>query len=273
MQINGSIVLYQNDEELLKKAIESFLNTSMSVKLYLIDNSPTDELKYLSKIDERIEYSFNGKNLGFGVAHNIALQKSMDDNVPYHLVLNPDIYYDAGVIEELLEYMDKNPDVANVMPKVYYPDGRLQRLCKMLPTPMELIVRRFIPFASIVEKMNKKFELHSSGYDKEMNIPSLSGCFMLLRTSHLKEVGLFDKNIFLHMEDLDLNRRLHMKYRTMYYPHTSIVHVHAKESHKRRDHLILHIKSTIYYFNKWGWFFDTDRRKINRELLKRIQRG
>jgi len=73
------------------------------------------------------------------------------------------------------------------------------------------------------------------------------------------------------MEDLDLNRRLYMKYRTMFYPHTSIVHVHAKESYKRRDQLILHIKSTICYFNKWGWFFDSERRKINRELLKRIK--
>ena len=270
MNIHATIVLYNNDKILLEKAIKSFLDTKLGVKLYLIDNSETDELRYLATLDDRIEYSFNNKNLGFGVAHNITLQKSIDDNVPYHLVLNPDVYYDRGVIEELIEYMDKNKDVANVMPKVYYPDGRIQRLCKMLPTPMELIFRRFIPFPKVVQKMNKKFELHASGYDKEMNIPYLSGCFMLLRTNHLKDVGLFDGNIFLHMEDLDLNRRLYMKYRTMFYPHTSIVHVHAKESHKRRDQLILHIKSTIYYFNKWGWFFDSDRRKINKELLGRI---
>ncbi len=271
MKINATIVLYNNDKILFEKAIHSFLNTELEVKLYLIDNSETDELKYLATLDNRIEYSFNGKNLGFGVAHNIALQKSMDDDVPYHLVLNPDVYYEAGVVEELLEYMDNNPDVANIMPKVYYPNGNLQYLCKMLPTPVELIMRRFIPFASVVEKINQKFELHSSGYDKEMNVPYLSGCFMLLRTNHIKDVGLFDGDIFLHMEDLDLNRRLHMKYRTIFYPHTSIVHVHAKESHKRRDQLILHIKSTFYYFNKWGWFFDSARRKINKSLLERIE--
>ncbi|MDQ7062026.1 MAG: glycosyltransferase family 2 protein [Sulfurimonas sp.] len=270
MKINATIVLYNNDKVLLEKAIYSFLNTELKVKLYLIDNSETNELEYLATLDNRIEYSFNNKNLGFGVAHNIALQKSIDDNIAYHLVLNPDVYYEGGVIEELLEYMDNNQDVANVMPKVYYPSGNLQYLCKMLPTPMELIGRRFIPFAKIVEKINEKFELSSSKYNKEMNIPYLSGCFMLLRTSHLKEVGLFDGDIFLHMEDLDLNRRLYMKYRTMFYPHVSITHVHAKESHKRRDQLILHIKSTIYYFNKWGWFFDSERRKINKELLDRI---
>jgi GT2 family glycosyltransferase len=271
MKIHATVVLYNNIPVFLEKAIQSFLNTELDAKLYLVDNSEVDELKYLAEFDNRIEYIFNNANLGFGKAHNIALKKSIEEGVEYHLVLNPDVYYDAGVVEELLEYMDKNPDVANVMPKVYYPNGNIQYLCKMLPTPMELIVRRFIPFASVIENMNRKFELHNSGYDKEMNIPFLSGCFMLLRTSHLKDVGLFDKNIFLYMEDLDLNRRLYMKYRTMFYPHTSIVHVHAKESHKRKDRLILHIKSTLYYFNKWGWFFDSERRKINKELLKRIK--
>ncbi|MEA2019882.1 MAG: glycosyltransferase family 2 protein [Campylobacterota bacterium] len=273
MQINASIVLYNNDRILLKKAIRSFFNTELEVKLYLIDNSQTDKLKSIVTLDDRIEYIFNNKNLGFGLAHNIVLQKSIDNKVPYHLVLNPDVHFKKGVLEKLLEYMNRNNDVANVMPKVYYPNGKIQYLCKMLPTPIELIIRRFIPFTSIVEKMNKRFELHNFGYNKEMNIPYLSGCFMFLRTNHLKEVGLFDGDIFLHMEDLDLNRRLYMKYRTIFYPHTSIIHVHAKESHKRKDQLLLHIKSTIYYFNKWGWFFDSNRRKVNKELLNRINKG
>ena len=88
MKINATIVLYNNDKLLLEKAINSFLNTELEVKIYLIDNSETDELKYLATLDDRIEYSFNGKNLGFGVAHNIALQKSIDDNIEFHLVLN-----------------------------------------------------------------------------------------------------------------------------------------------------------------------------------------
>jgi len=270
VQINGSIVLYNNDEELLNNAISSFLNTELEVKLYLINNSPTDDLKYLSNVDDRIEYSFNNKNLGFGVAHNIALQKSIDNGVEYHLVLNPDVHYDGGVIEELLGYMDKNQDVANVMPKVYYPNGKLQYLCKLLPTPMELIVRRFISSDKIIQKINKNYELHDFGYDKILNVPFLSGCFMFLRVEYLKEVGIFDEDIFMYMEDTDLNRRLHEKYKTVFYPNVSIVHVHAKESYKRKALLITHIKSTIYYFNKWGWFFDGFRRKKNKELLKRI---
>jgi len=270
VQINGCIVLYENDENLLQKAINSFLNTTLHVRLYLIDNSPTDDLKYLSTLDNRIEYIFNSKNLGFGKAHNIALKKSLQQAVPYHLVLNPDVYFEKGTLESLYNYMQENNDVANVMPKVFYPDGRIQYLCKMLPSPMELIIRRFMPSEKIILKINHRYELRDSGYEQEMNIPYLSGCFMFLRVEHLKEIGLFDENIFLHMEDTDLNRRLYQRYRTMYYPRVSITHVHAKESHKRRNHLLMHIKSTLYYFNKWGWFFDKERRQINKNLEKMI---
>jgi len=266
--IQASIVLYHNNELLLKKAIESFLATELDVKLYLVDNSKTDALKYLADIDERIEYIFNGKNLGFGVGHNIALKKSITNGVKYHLVLNPDVYFKRGVIEELVKYMDANEDVANVMPQILYPNGDIQYNCRLLPTPLELFIRRFVPFKSYVAKKNKIYELHDSGYDKEMNIPFLHGSFMFLRVSALKEVGLFDENIFMYMEDLDLNRRLFAKYRTMFYPKVNIYHVFARDSRSNIKLLLIHIRYSIYYFNKWGWFFDVERQKINKKILK-----
>jgi len=109
--ITASIVLYHNKKEQLIKAIKSFLDTNLKVKLYLVDNSSNDELKNLVKIDERIEYVFNNANLGYGTAHNIAIQNSIDENTPYHIVLNPDMYFDSGVLEELFLYMEENEDV------------------------------------------------------------------------------------------------------------------------------------------------------------------
>ncbi len=197
MKLHATIVLFEDNDESLKKAIFSFLNTSLDVKLYLVDNSSTSRLQYLQKLDSRIEYIYTGKNLGFGRAHNIALQKSIDDNIDYHLILNPDVYFDSGVLEELIDYMEKNKDVGNIMPKVFYPNGDLQYLCKLLPTPKELIVRRFIKDEKIVQKINHNYELRDFGYDRILNVASLSGCFMFLRVECLKDVVLFFIMIFL----------------------------------------------------------------------------
>ena len=270
-QINASIVLYHNKKEQLTKAIKSFLNTELKVKLYLVDNSSNDELKELSKMDSRIEYIFNNSNLGYGAGHNIAMRKCISDGAAYHLVLNPDIYFDAGVLEELFSYMEQNQDVGNIIPQVRYPDGEIQYLCKLLPTPTDLILRRFIPSRNWKEKRNEQYELRATGYQKTMNVPSLSGCFMFLRVATLEDVGLFDEGIFMYLEDVDLNRRLHAKYKTIFYPEVSIVHEYAKESYKSKKLLMFHIQSAIYYFNKWGWFFDKQRDEINQKCLSDLK--
>jgi GT2 family glycosyltransferase len=271
--LNASLVLYNTNREQLTRVIACFFATTLPVKLYLVDNSPTDELKDIAAQDSRIEYIYNNANLGYGAAHNIAIRKSIEENVPYHLVLNPDIYFEPGVLETLYDYMEKHPDVGNVMPKVLYPNGEIQYLCKLLPTPMDLIVRRFIPFRKIKEKMNERYELRWTGYDKEMNIPYLSGCFMFLRVESLKKVGLFDERFFMYPEDIDLTRRLHEKFKTIYYPKVIIIHDHAKESYINGKMLFIHIKNIVKYFNKWGWFFDTKRRKINHTVINTLRRN
>ena len=272
-KLNSSIVLYHNNKDQLIKAIKSFLNTDLRVTLYLVDNSSNDNLKEIAKLDERIVYIFNNANLGYGKAHNIAIRKSIEDHVPYHLVLNPDVYFERGVLEELYAYMEHNKDIGNIMPQVRYPDGEIQYLCKLLPTPVDLIFRRFMPFKKWQEKRNEKYELRWTGYDKIMNVPYLSGCFMFLRTNVLQDIGMFDEQYFMYPEDLDLTRRIYNRYRNIFYPKVTIIHEHEKASFKNFKMMKIHILNMIKYFNKWGWIFDKEREKVNKLLLKELKYG
>ena len=208
MKLSASIVLYNTKTEDLKRVINSYFSYKGEKQLFLIDNSPTDRLKEIVKVypNNNIYYIFNNENMGYGKAHNIAIKKSIEQNLPYHIILNPDIIIEKDVLEKLANYMELHPEVGNIMPKIIYPDGELQYLCKLLPSPIDLIFRRFIPIKKWKDAINRKYELHSFGYDKIMNIPNLSGCFMFLRTEALKKVGLFDENIFMYLEDIDLNR-------------------------------------------------------------------
>jgi len=271
--INISIVLYKNELQQSINTIQSILKSNLIKKLYLIDNSPTDELKGLHHLSKQIEYKFNNTNLGFGKAHNIAIRKSIDENIKYHLVLNPDIYFEEGVLEELYDFMEKNPDVGLVMPKVLYPDGKIQYLCKLLPTLLDLFGRKFLnkgPLKKYIEKRNEIYELRFTGYNKIMEVPFLSGCFMFIRTEALKKVGLFDERFFMYLEDADLSRRIHRVAKTIYYPYVHIYHEHQKDSYKNLKLLKIHIESAIKYFNKWGWFNDLEREKINVEILRKL---
>ena len=275
MKLSASIVLYNTKIDELKRVIDSYFTYPGEKQLFLVDNSPSDSLKEIVKIypNNNIYYIFNNENMGYGKAHNIAIKKSIEQNLPYHIILNPDIIIEKNTLEKLTNYMEQHPEVGNIMPKIIYPDGELQYLCKLLPSPIDLIFRRFIPIKNWKEAINKRYELHSFGYDQIMNIPNLSGCFMFLRTEVLKQVGLFDENIFMYLEDIDLNRRIHSKYKTIYYPDAIVIHEHQKESYKNRKLLKAHIKSAIYYFNKYGWFFDKERISINRNVLKELTKN
>lgn len=261
--ITASIVTYQNNLEELKKAIDSLLNTELDVRLYISDNSNDKRIEGLCD-DNRIKYIYNNGNVGFGKGHNIAIREAIKDCSKYHLILNPDVYFEAGVIEGLNEYIDKNKDIAVIMPKVVYPNGDIQRLCKLYPSPLNLIFRRFIPFRKIKDKMDYNYEMKFFDYNTIKEIPILSGCFMFVDTLKFQQIGMFDENIFMYMEDFDLCRRFRKAgYKLIYYPQVKVTHKFEKGSFKNKKLLIYHIKSAIYYFNKWGWLIDRERKRIN----------
>lgn len=273
--ITASIVLFNTPRSQITALMKSVIESSCVNILYIIDNSLNDKWRILEKeyadCAVKIRYIHNA-NLGYGSSHNLAMQEAIEGGSDYHVVLNPDIYFESNVLYELVHFMDSNSDVGYVLPKVIYPNGELQYLCKLLPTPFDLIFRRFLPKTKLIKKINDRYELRHSGYDKIMNPPCLSGCFMFMRLSTLKENNLFfDDRYFMYCEDFDLIRRIHRVAKTVFYPKVTIVHNHAKASYKNRKMLIIHIKSAIRYFNKFGWFFDKERHKMNKKIFKEIK--
>jgi GT2 family glycosyltransferase len=264
--INVSIVLYNHTFSEISPLIECLRKSTIVSQVFLIDNSPSENpvLKTLST-----SYHYTGKNLGYGAAHNIAIRQTLEQGLPYHLVINPDISFEPAILSKIEDFMNNNSDIGLLMPKILYPTGEIQYLCKLIPTPFDLIIRRFLP-KSWTQRRIEKFELHSSGYNEVMNVPYLSGCFMFLRTEALRQVGLFDERFFMYPEDIDLSRRIHRQFRTVFYPYATIIHHHAHSSYIESKMLFVHIQNMIKYFNKWGWIFDSERRKINRRILKQL---
>lgn len=266
--ITASIVAYHTPTDELTHLLDCIVSSNIDI-LYLIDNSSNDSLRELGNTSSKIVYIYSD-NLGFGHGHNIAIRKAIEKKAQYHIVINPDIYWEGPVIESLAAYMNNNLACGLVMPKILYPDGGIQYLCKLLPTPMNLFGRRFLPFKKIVQKMDERFELRFADYGKEMEVPSLSGCFMFLRVDVLKKVGMFDERYFMYAEDLDFCRRIGEVSKTMYYPAVSVFHEYGKGSYKNKKLLKYHICSVIKYFNKWGWIFDKKRTQKNKECLEKL---
>lgn len=263
--LNISLVTYNTSKDDLNRIIENSLKINNLNYFYIIDNSPTKNFPEFAS--SKIKYFFNNANLGYGRGHNIAINETISNNIDYHLVINPDIYFDPNIIEEILFYMNNNNNVGHLMPMVLNDNNSLQYICKLIPSPLDLLGRLFFS-QKIIKKRNDKFTLRFLNYNNSIVAPYLSGCFMFLRTDALKDVGIFDERFFMYPEDIDLTRRIAKKYLTVYFPKVSVIHRHAKESFKSLKMLIIHAYNIIIYFNKWGWFFDSEREYINSKTLE-----
>jgi len=262
--ITASLVIYNSPEEDLRTVISCTDRSSVSI-IYVVDNASNNNLKnYLENLSEKVIYMQGQGNVGFGTAHNMAIREAVRQGAKYHLVVNPDIEFREGVIEKLASFMEANPDTGQMIPKIVYPNGELQYVCNLIPTPFDLLFRRLFP------KKIRRFQLGFTGYNKIMNVPYHHGCFMFFSIAALNEVGLFDERFFMYPEDIDITRRMHEKYTTLYYPEVEVIHTHTAESHKSLKMLRIHIINLIRYFNKWGWFFDGKRRETNKKVLKEL---
>ena len=258
--LNISIVLYRPKwEQEVLPLVKELLRVKNLQCIYLLDNSEKAWLK--EHVDtqkspfssKKVRYMSMPENVGYGAAHNVALRESAYHKTDFHLVMNSDILVKAEDIDAMHDWMIANPLVGQMMPRVDNPDGTQQYLAKRLPSPLDVFGRRFLP-SRWMAKRNKRYELRDLDLNRPINAPYLSGCFMLLRTKAAVEAGLFDERFFMY---------IHRNYLTLYYPQWTIVHAHAKASYKNKHMLRIHIQNMCRYFNKWGWFFDSERQTFN----------
>jgi GT2 family glycosyltransferase len=271
VQVSGSIVAYKENYAQIVSAARSFLSSPLNLRLTVVDNSPTDDLRE-DITATGAEYCFVGRNIGFAAGHNVGIRKHWMTS-EYHLVLNPDVEFGPEVLHTLYMFMQENADVGLVVPRVLYPDGSEQHLCKLLPTPFDLVARRFgggVARTLFQRKMDR-YLLKGMDLSKPTVIPCLSGCFMLVRTSLFHTVGLFDERYFLYMEDFDFCRRIGEVSKTMFFPDVAIYHEYKKGSYKSALMLKHHAKSAWQYFWKWGWFFDRTREWLNERTVRPVE--
>jgi len=269
MIVSASVVTYNTNWIELQECIETLQNNGVSL-IYVSDNSEKDTLKNLCLTKKNVIYIFNNKNLGYGAGHNVAIKKALQMSSDYHLVVNSDVSFGNDVIRRITRYMDDNLDVAQLQPKIVYPNGKLQLTVRLLPTPANLMSRRFLPLR-LSSWLNEKYTLSFWRHDAPANIPYHQGSFMFFRTSSFEKVGLFDERFFMYPEDIDITRRMHRRYRTMYWPMVTVVHKHNAASYHSIKMLFIHVINIIRYFNKWGWLLDRERKLWNKKVLDELK--
>lgn len=266
-----SVVSYHSPVEELSTMLSTLSKALTAVRrcdagatlnISLIDNSEDNRLELkqfeglkdeLAVIDCEFKLLQGHGNIGYGAAHNLVISKCKTSKI---LLMNPDVALQQSSLTEGLTFLKNHPDVSAVSPYAEFENGNKQYLCKRYPSVLNFFLRGFLPvFLRILfSKRLAKFEMRELSEDQpSLNIPIISGCFMLCRTEELKKVKGFDPGYFLYFEDFDLSLRLGKSSSLAYLPSMKIVHQGGHSARKGLRHIRLFVSSGKRFFSTHGW--------------------
>ncbi|MFH1412746.1 MAG: glycosyltransferase family 2 protein [bacterium] len=214
------------------KSIKEADLSGLEYEIIVVDNNSQDNIgKILDWQYPGIRFIQNKKNLGMGAGNNIGLIKARGE---YAIIMNPDTLVFPDTFKKLYGFMESNLRVGVVGPKQYNPDKTIQDSCYRWHNLFTPFYRR-TPLGKTKSGQKDLARFLMKDFDKNvpMDVNWLLGSFLFIRSSALKNVGLFDERFFLYFEDTDFCRRFWEKnWRVVYYPEAEIIHNHNRASAK-----------------------------------------
>ena len=175
----------------------------------------------------------NSENQMFAKANNQGIRIAKGK---YVLLLNSDTLISKGNVEKLIGFIENNPGIGCVGPKVLNNDGSLQSIGQSFHTIRyaltSLLLVRFWP----IPLKTKKRIIPDGVYvkvliKKSRKVGWISGCCMLIRSSLFNEVGLLDENLYFYSEEVEWCYRLKKSgYECWVNPDSSIIHLWGKST-------------------------------------------
>lgn len=265
MDLSIIIVNYNSRNKLLNclASLTGPFFVEHQTEIIVVDNHSHDDLSDLPDSFPGLTLITSHYNRGMGGGNNLGLEKATGK---YVLVLNPDTIAKPGAISELFRYLEDNPAVGLVGPKLLYPDGSLQYSCARFPTFFMPVLRRTF-LGDYFRERRDSFLMAEFNHQEIMDVDWLMGsCLMFRRQLRLADGSWFyprfDERYFMYFEDIDLCRTiLEKNYQVTYNPQAVFIHDHRRESAKHPWYIALfrdkitwvHIGSWFKYFKKWGF--------------------
>lgn len=253
------VILNYNGSQWLKKLMPSLKSCWLDKTIYqlevvVVDNASTDDsLDYLSSLDY-IRILRSDRNRGFAGGNNLALSSLQSR---YVLLLNSDteLMKDHSDADNLIRYMDSDPQAAVVTPCLVLDSGNIDPAChRGEPTPWASLsyllgLERLFPKSKCFAQYHQGWKNHNEIH----TIDSCSGAAMLVRTSSILTTGLLDERFFMYAEDLDWCRRFRENnFRVVFYPGVRILHHKYKSGFEGSNPAVKRCfyETMLQYFDK-----------------------
>ncbi|HOT02548.1 MAG TPA: glycosyltransferase family 2 protein [Methanolinea sp.] len=208
------IIVNYNGERFLKTCLDSLRAQSFTdFEVYLVDNHSSDRsIEIVEKLYPEVALIRESTNLGFAHGTNEGIRASRGQFI---LTLNNDTRLDPGFLEKIVLAMKREEKAGICASKMLYPDGRINSVGICISRSGAAWDRGI-------------HEPDHGQYDHPEEVFGACAGAALYRRAMLDEIGLFDEDFFMYMEDVDLAfRALLAGWKCMYVPGAVAYHHHG----------------------------------------------
>jgi GT2 family glycosyltransferase len=195
-----------------------------SAEIIVVDNASSDGTpEFVRESYPEVLLVDSKVNLGFPRGTNVGIQKCSGK---YLFLINPDVRVLEGCIEKMLTYLETNPRVGLLGPRMLGGDGLPYRSYMGAPTLWSLFCRALAldTLFPKVKLFGGFLKLYFDG-SRTAEVDILNGWFWGTRKEAVSEVGLLDDQLFMYADDLDWSKRFRdAGWKVIYFAEASSIH-------------------------------------------------
>lgn len=229
------VIVNYNGKRFLQDCLSALQNqTYRHFEVILVDNASHDgSVQFTEENFPSVRIFVQDTNLGFAGGSNAGIRISKGEFI---LTLNNDTIVSPDFIQELLQPMLSDPGIGMCGSKMVFPDGRINST------------------AICISRCGAAWDRGSGEpdqgqYDTAEEIFGPCAGAALYRRTMLDDIGLFDEDFFLFMEDVDLAFRGRMAgWKCRYVPGAKVVHIHGGTAIPRSAIAIYYVNRNTLWF-------------------------
>ncbi|MBN1563727.1 MAG: glycosyltransferase family 2 protein, partial [Anaerolineae bacterium] len=226
-------------------------SADLYAEVIIVDSASTDGSAYML----RHRYPWvrlieEAENVGFTRGNNIALEAATGRHL---LLLNPDTVVHGAALNILVDYLDENPDVGLVGPRVLNDDGSTQSTRRRFPTPITAIFESTWLQGIAPQRVLDNFYVNDMPDDDTFDVDWVQGCALMARRAVYEEIGPLDEGYVMYSEELDWCKRAKLAdWDVVYVGDAEITHYGGKSTEQVQANKHIYFQqSKIRYFRKY----------------------
>lgn len=222
------IIVNYNTKNLLSASLNSISNKFRQKSLYeiiIIDNNSTDgSVSYLEKLNSpNIKFIKSKTNLGFSKANNLAVKQALGK---YLFFLNSDTIIKKIDLEKVDSFLNQNPDVGLIAPRLLNQDQSIQASCYQKQSLKNAVAEYWYG-------QSESFSKYYPKNKKPVSVDSVVGAAVFIPKKVFDQIGGWDERYFMYFEDLQLCKDIKkLGKKIIYSPNFQVVHLHGSSPHK-----------------------------------------